>query len=158
MSICQVLETNFLISTHPLSSIIIENAYRLNAGRAGAGRDNRGQEDQQHCSYPAPALSMYLSRPRDYTFSYSTNPLSSLIINKKIQIYILCRFIQSAKLSHWQSQQYQLYCVHVFTAGLPVSYKLGPRRSVVVTRSDFKSETIFGFLSPDYTGQSTYFL
>ena len=38
------------------------------------------------------------------------------------------------------------------TAGLPVSYKLGPRLSVIVTRSNFKSETIFGFLGPDYTG------
>ena len=40
-------------------------------------------------------------------------------------------------------------------AGLPVSYKFGPRWGVVVTRSDFKLETIFGFLSPDYAEQRT---
>ena len=41
------------------------------------------------------------------------------------------------------------------TAGLPVSYKSGPPWGVAVTRSEFKSETIFGFLSPDYSGQRT---
>ena len=40
-------------------------------------------------------------------------------------------------------------------ARLPVSYKSGPHWGVVVTRSNFKSETIFGFLIPDYTGQCT---
>ena len=37
------------------------------------------------------------------------------------------------------------------TAGLPMSYKLGPRWNAVITRPDFKSEAIFGFLSPNYT-------
>ena len=41
------------------------------------------------------------------------------------------------------------------TAGLSVSYNLGPRWDDVITWSDFKSETIFGFLSPNYTGQCT---
>ena len=39
------------------------------------------------------------------------------------------------------------------TAGLPISYKLGPRLDDVRTWSDFKSETRFGFLSPNYTGE-----
>ena len=43
------------------------------------------------------------------------------------------------------------------TARLPVSYyKLGPRWDDVITWSDFKSETSFGFLSPNYTGQYMY--
>ena len=41
------------------------------------------------------------------------------------------------------------------TTELPVSYKLGPRLDVVITRSNFKSEAIFGFLSPNYTGHVT---
>ena len=40
------------------------------------------------------------------------------------------------------------------TAGLPMSDKLGPRWNAVITRPDFKSEAIFGFLSPTYTGKS----
>ena len=43
----------------------------------------------------------------------------------------------------------------VGTAGLVMDYKLGPRWDDVITWSDFKSETIFGFLSPNYTGQHT---
>ena len=42
-----------------------------------------------------------------------------------------------------------------FTAGLPMSYKLGPRWDNVIPWSDFKSETIFGFPSPNFTGQRT---
>ena len=38
------------------------------------------------------------------------------------------------------------------TAGLPMSYKLGPPWNAVIPRSDFKSEAIFGFISPNYTG------
>ena len=41
---------------------------------------------------------------------------------------------------------------------LQVGVTLGRRWDVIVTRSDFKSETSFGFLSPDYRGQSTCFL
>ena len=41
------------------------------------------------------------------------------------------------------------------TAGLSVSYKLGPRWDDVITWSDFKSEAIFGFLSPNYMGHDT---
>ena len=41
------------------------------------------------------------------------------------------------------------------TAGLPISYKLGPHWDDVITWSDFKSETSVGFLSPNYTGQCT---
>ena len=41
------------------------------------------------------------------------------------------------------------------TAELPVSYKLGPRWDGVITWSNFKSEVIFGFLSPNYTGYDT---
>ena len=41
------------------------------------------------------------------------------------------------------------------TAGLPMSYKLGPRWNTIITRPDFKSDAIFGFLSPNYTGQCT---
>ena len=40
------------------------------------------------------------------------------------------------------------------TAGLPMSYKLGSRWNAVITRLDFKSEAIFGCLSPNYTGKS----
>ena len=48
-------------------------------------------------------------------------------------------------------------CILFFndTAGLSVSYKLGPRWNAVITRSDFESEAIFGFLSPNYTGKRT---
>ena len=41
------------------------------------------------------------------------------------------------------------------TAGLPVSCTFRPRWDAVIIRSGFKSETIFGFLSPDYTGKHT---
>ena len=41
------------------------------------------------------------------------------------------------------------------TAGLPIRWTLGRRWDNVITRADFKSETIFGFLSPNYTGQHT---
>ena len=45
-------------------------------------------------------------------------------------------------------------CIRNNTAGLSVSYKLGPRWDDVITWSDFKSEAIFGFLSPNYTRRS----
>ena len=50
--------------------------------------------------------------------------------------------------------------VHCFflnssTAGLPISYKVGRRWNADITRSDFKSEAIFGFLSPNYICHST---
>ena len=38
------------------------------------------------------------------------------------------------------------------TAGLPVSYTLEPHWDDVITWSHFKSETSFGFLSPNFTG------
>ena len=41
------------------------------------------------------------------------------------------------------------------TAGLPMSYKLGSRWDSAIAWSDFKSEAIFGFLSPNYTWRST---
>ena len=41
------------------------------------------------------------------------------------------------------------------TAGLPISSTLGPRWDGVITWSNFKSEAIFGFLSPNDTGKST---
>ena len=41
------------------------------------------------------------------------------------------------------------------TAGLPISYKVGRRWNAVIIRSDFKSEAIFGFLSPNYICDST---
>ena len=41
------------------------------------------------------------------------------------------------------------------TAGLPMSYNLGPHWGDVITWPDFKSETSFGFLSPNYTEQYT---
>ena len=37
-------------------------------------------------------------------------------------------------------------------AGLLISYKLGPRWDDVITWSDFKSETNFGFPKENYTG------
>ena len=43
------------------------------------------------------------------------------------------------------------------TAKLRVSYKLGPRWDDVITWSDFKSETSFGFLSPNYAGNVLVF-
>ena len=44
-----------------------------------------------------------------------------------------------------------------FTAELPIRGSLGCRWDVVITRSNFKSETIFGFLSPNYMGQVTWY-
>ena len=46
----------------------------------------------------------------------------------------------------------------LFTAGLPISWTLGHRLDDVITRSDFKSETMFGFLSPNYMGNILDFL
>ena len=43
------------------------------------------------------------------------------------------------------------------TAGLPISCTLGPRWEAVIIRSNFKSEAIFGFLGPYYTGHVTCF-
>ena len=43
------------------------------------------------------------------------------------------------------------------TAGLPIRWTLGRCWDDVITRSDFKSETIFGFLSLNYMGQHTWF-
>ena len=43
------------------------------------------------------------------------------------------------------------------TAGLPIRWTLGPRREAVITRSNFKSDAIFGFLSPNYMGHVTWF-
>jgi len=43
-------------------------------------------------------------------------------------------------------------------AELRLSCTLGPRWDVVIIRSDFKSDTIFGFLNPNYTGQVLVFL
>ena len=43
------------------------------------------------------------------------------------------------------------------TAGLPISRILGRRWDVFITRSDFRSEAIFGFLNPNYRGHVTYF-
>ena len=37
------------------------------------------------------------------------------------------------------------------TAGLPISYTVGPLWNAPIIRSDFKSEAIFGFPSPNYT-------
>ena len=44
------------------------------------------------------------------------------------------------------------------TAGLPIRWTLGRRWDDVITGSDFKSETIFGFLSQNYTGQYMYLI
>ena len=41
---------------------------------------------------------------------------------------------------------YHSFCLLDYTAGYPMSYKLGPRWDDVITWSDFKSETSFGFL------------
>ena len=54
-----------------------------------------------------------------------------------------------------EQEQYNLWCAISSTAGLLMSYKLGTHWNAVITRSDFKSEAIFGFLSQNYTGQST---
>ena len=43
------------------------------------------------------------------------------------------------------------------TAGLPISLTWGRCWNTVITRSDFKSEAIFGFLSPNYIVKSTCF-
>ena len=45
----------------------------------------------------------------------------------------------------------QLYCLSV-TAGLPISYKSGPRWDDDITWFDFKSEISFGFVSQNCTG------
>ena len=59
------------------------------------------------------------------------------------------------KCSHWHVGVGCWYVpvYHINTTGLPMSYKLGPRSNAVITRPDFKSEAIFGFLSPNYTGK-----
>ena len=41
------------------------------------------------------------------------------------------------------------------TAGLPIRWTLGRRWDNVITRSNFKSEALLGFLSPNYTGHVT---
>ena len=51
----------------------------------------------------------------------------------------------------------QISLTSLTTAGLPIRWTLGRRWDDFITRSDFKSETIFGFLSPNYTGQHAYF-
>ena len=50
----------------------------------------------------------------------------------------------------------QIY-IYICTAGVPISYTLGGRWNVVITRPDFNSKTNFGFLSPNYTGHVTCF-
>ena len=59
------------------------------------------------------------------------------------------RLIACTYLSYGRSEEFS------YTAGLSVSYKLGPRWDDVISWSDFKSEAIFGFLSPNYMGQCT---
>ena len=55
-----------------------------------------------------------------------------------------------------QHNNFYLFCLLLLsTAGLPISYNLGRRWDVIITRSDFKSEAIFGFFSPKYTGHVT---
>ena len=76
------------------------------------------------------------------------------------------RFLALAK-AHWCYLSRHLWNIKWFiftgslcyfrTAGLPMSYKLGLRWNAVITRSDFISEVIFGFLSPNSTGQCTWF-
>ena len=56
-----------------------------------------------------------------------------------------------------QSVLYLFYLPFHSTAGLPMSYKFGPRWNAVITRPDFESEAIFGFLGPNYTGKSASF-
>ena len=41
------------------------------------------------------------------------------------------------------------------TAGFPIRWTFGRHWADVTTKSDFKSETIFGILSPNYTEQHT---
>ena len=53
------------------------------------------------------------------------------------------------------STQIQIRLAEYPTAGLPMSYKLGPRWNAVITKFDFKSEAIFGFLSRNYMEQCT---
>ena len=65
----------------------------------------------------------------------------------------LFRNIQYVRLA--QQRQEWVPILQNCTAGLPMSYKMGPRWNAVTTRSDFKSEAIFGFLSPNYTWKST---
>ena len=48
--------------------------------------------------------------------------------------------------------------VVLYYSWIAVQLAFGPCWDVVITRSDLKSVTSFGILSPDYTGQSTCFL
>ena len=50
-----------------------------------------------------------------------------------------------------------LACQIFTTAGLLISYKVGLLHTAVITRSDFKSEAIFWFPSPNYTCECTWF-
>ena len=56
---------------------------------------------------------------------------------------------------HWIKLPEHVIRSWLHTAGLAIRWTLGRRWDNVITRSDFKSETIFGFLSPSYEGQDT---
>ena len=79
------------------------------------------------------------SRLHDDIFRFFNQPVRALLEDCGIDL----TFVQVPKLAE------------LSTAGLSMSYKLGPRWDDVIPWSDFKSETVFGFLSPNYTGQHT---
>ena len=70
-------------------------------------------------------------------------------IDKVHRISIRIRSIHEKK-KHDTLANLQLDCPSVM-------YKLGPRWDYVITWFDFKSDAIFGFLSPNSTGQCTWF-
>ena len=84
-------------------------------------------------------------------------------LHRGTQFFVLClfgmrggRFRGKRRLFFGLKNRRIVY--FLFTAGLTISYALGPRwdNAVTVTRSDFKTESSFEFLSPDYTGKGTF--
>ena len=86
---------------------------------------------------------------------YDNCPLIELIEHVKIKYAMLDDHVLGGILAVFAVHPTSLCQWTCTTAGLPLNYKLGPRWDDVITWSDFKSETIFGFLSPNYTGQHT---
>ena len=78
-----------------------------------------------------------------------------------LQVYLILWTLatnrHTVSTMQYNTSTLEKYWLLGITAELPFSFTLGRRWNVVITRSDFKSKTIFGFLNPNYTGQSTCF-
>ena len=79
---------------------------------------------------------------------------ANFCVQNELLARIICAYmILYSKLTHKMKSS----CTgsQLSTAGLPISYKVGPLWNAVITRSDFKTEAIFGFPSPNYTCECT---